>query len=253
MKLSQQDRKTRKTLCLVSIVAFAALYSLDCFVLSPTLRALANNVLFESSFLLDLLSYLGSIAELVAVSVSYAVILYSIYRFTLSHSKATVLIFVLATVFKYTANTVVSWTLEGSVSEDLLWDGINVLFYTALETIQLIVIVAIANRVITRQKQQDRILAGTGKETAIYPFRSVYDKENCLMRSALAAAVVVFISKVFGRLVNDVYFVLVGGFPKETSTWLMMLAAYLASVLFGLLCYITVILTLTRLVKRPKA
>lgn len=252
MKLSQNDLNLRKKLYLVSAVSFAVLYSLCCFVISPLNVSVNSNIAFGETILPDLLYYLGKIAELAAIAVSYATIIYGIYRFSLLGSKGSVAIFLLATVCKYTANTLVSWLFDGGIPSAWLWDLINVLFYTLLEAIQLAVVLLFVNSILTRQKQKDKILSAAGKAIPVYPFRKAYDKENCLMRAAMAAAAVVFVSKIFGQLVNDVYYILAAGMPKEVNTVILMLVSYLSHALFGAICYVAVILTLLKLVEKPE-
>ena len=253
MKLSQKDMNLHKKLCLLSALSFAVLYALYCFVISPLYAAVASDVVLGDTILNDLMYYLGRIAELLAISVSYGAMIYGIYRLSLSKVKALPLIFLVATLLKYTANMAVSWIMSGGASEEWIWDIINVFFYTFLEAIQLCIVLLVINSVIKKQKQIDAVLAGTGKEMAVYPFRGVYDKKNCLMKSALLAAIIVLISKIFGQVVSDLYYIIASGLPEQTSTVILMLVTYLSNLIFCVVCYIAVIFTVMKVAEKDLA
>lgn len=240
MKLTQNDLKSRKLAYGVSIVSFAALYALYCFVLLPLTRMLEGNVMFANSFLVTVLSFAGRIAELLAMSVSFAVIFVCCFRYGAKNARGASLIFLLAAFCKYTANMAVDWGFSGAVSQDWLWDVINVLFFTALEAILLAVVLAVGKHAMRRASD------------AVYPFRGLYDKTNALMRAALGCAVTVMASKVAGQIVNDFYYIVTGGFPKLLSTWLLMAAAYLSYVIFGILCYFAVVFTMIKVLEHSE-
>lgn len=250
MKLSQNDLKLRNRLCLLSAVGFAVLYALYCFVLSPLYAAAKSNAAFDGTLLPDVLYYLGRIAELLAISVSYGAMIYGIYRLSLSRVKLVPIIFLIATLMKYSSNMAVSWILSGGVSEEWLWDIINVLFYTALEVTQLCVVILFVNSVIKKQKRRDNALAGTGNESEIYPFRKIYDKKNCLMRSAMISAVIVLVSKIFGQVVSDLYYIIVSGLPTRVNTVIMMLVSYTSNLVFCAVCYFVAVFTVMKLAEK---
>lgn len=252
MNLSQIDLQIRKKLCLVSAVSFAVLYTLYCFAVSPLYIGAVGNVAYSETLVPDLLYYLGRLLELVAISISYASVIYGIYALGRARSKVCSFIFLLATLYKYTANMVVSWLYAGGVSEEWIWDLINVLFYTLLEAIQLGVILLLVHPVITKFKQRNQVLAKAGQPMSVYPFQKLYDKSNCLMKSAMIAAVVVFVSKIFGQLVNDIYYILVSGLPKEANTSILMAVSYISNLLFGLICYIATMFTLMKIAEKSE-
>ena len=250
MKLSSDSLRLRRALYLIEALALVLLYAAYSFLLSPLYAAAVSNVAVADTVLPELLYYLSRIVELLAISVSYAVMIFGIWKFSLSQIALSPVIFILATLFKYGANLAVSWIIAGGVSEIWVWDLVNLLFYTALEAIQLAIVLIAVNSVLKKQKKRDRLLAGTGKESVVYPFRGLYDKSNCLMRSAMLSAVIVFVSKILGVLINDVYAILSAGLPQEGSTVILMLVNYLSNLIFGVICYIAVIFTVMKLVEK---
>ena len=243
MKLSQTDLSLRKRALLVSAVTFAVCYAIYCFAVMPLVQVLESNVAFENSVLPAILSYAGRVAELVAMSVSYAVILFCTHRFGAGNARGARLIFAVAAFTKYFLNLAVSWVLDGVIASGWIWDVINVFFFTALEVLLLVIIMAIGKRALRARK---------GDLEEVYPFRGFFDRANCLMRGALGIALAVFVSKIAGQLINDLYYVLTAGLPKLASTWILMLATYLSYAIFGILCYATVLFVLMKLLNRAK-
>lgn len=245
--MSLDDLKAKKKSILLSCVTFAILYSLKCFLISPVRLMMTNDIAYSGSALPDILGYLGSTSEVIAMSVCFATIIYGIYNFGKSGAKAGSLVFVLFSLYKYTANMLVAWITDGGVPSEWIWDVANVVFFTAIEAILLAVILLTAGSILKKQKAKDAILKKAGKPVCIYPFKKIYDRENCLMRLSLSAALVVFCTKIFGLVVNDIYTMAISGLPTKFVTVISMTATYLANLLFGVICYITVIFVLSKL------
>ena len=243
MKLSQTDLSLRKRLLLASAITFAVCYAICCLAFMPLLQVLESDIAFENSILPSILSYVGRIVELAAMSVSYAVILFCAHRFGAGSERGAGVIFAVAAFVKYFLNLAVSWVLDGAVASGWIWDVINIFFFTALEVLLLVIVTAIGKRAL-RAKAEDR--------EEVYPFRKLFDRSNCLMRGALAVALAVFVSKIAGQLINDLYYVLSAGLPKLASTWILMLATYLSYAGFGVLCYAVTVFVLMKALESGK-
>lgn len=241
MKLSQDKLLIRKKLYLIMGLAFAVIYTVYCFAISPALVYTANDIAYEGTVIPALLDYLGRFAVIVAISVAYAVIVCGAFRFDPENFKGGIVVFIAATLYKYTANVTMDWIMKGSISVDWIWDIVNIVFYTALEAIQLAVVWAVVKHFAAKNR---------GVVSEGYPFERFYDKKNHFLRAAFFCALTVFISKIFGRFVNDLYSLVLYGFPEKGETWLIMATAYIFEAVFGLLCYVIIVFALTKLMDK---
>ena len=80
MKLTKEDIGIKKKLNAVMIIAFAAIYALCCFVISPLYAAAIADVAYASGVLPVFLSYFDSLLAVLAISVAYSVIILGKYR-----------------------------------------------------------------------------------------------------------------------------------------------------------------------------
>ena len=248
--MSQNDCLSKRKLYIVSTVILLLIYSLCCFVILPIYIDMLSNVMYENSFMPDAMLYLNTLLELLAIAVFYGVLIFGTYKFCPSDFKGALLIFILATLYKYAANVIMDWYKNGSVPLEWLWDVIDMVFYTVLEAIPLLIIFALTKSILNRHAQKERAFAKVGKSISVYPFEGIYDKNNPLQKSAFVCALVVFFSKLLGSLTNDIAIIIESGFPKETKTIWLMLIAYVSNVIFGLLCFIITSLTLIKLMDR---
>ena len=76
---------------------------------------------------------------------------------------------------------------------------------------------------------------------------------NCLLKSAFVCAVVIFVAKLFGALVSDVWLIIVYGAPKDAVTWLYMLLNYLSRIIIAAIAYLAVFISMTFLMKNTKS
>lgn len=244
MKSSIENVGINKKLYAVIGIVFAVVYALCCFVISPLVAATVANVAYSNGVLPTALAYLDSLLTVIAISVAYAMIVLGKYNLGVKSFRGGSVIFVIATVVKYTANMLMSWISDQSIPRSWLWDVFDVVFYAVLECVQLLVFILIVNKLISNHsereaaiKKANRALGRETEETSPYIFTKLYDKKNCLQKCAMIGALVVLISKVAGSLINDIWMIIIGGFPSEPVTAILMLANYLSSVIFGVICY----------------
>jgi hypothetical protein len=257
MRPTPEDISLKKKLYFITSIAFAVLYALCCFVISPLYASAISDIAYASGALPTLLSYLSNILTILAISVSYAVIILGKYRFGVKSFGGGIVIFIVATAAKYTANMIISWISEKSIPVSWLWDVFDVLFYSALECFQLLVFVLIINKILGDYTERRMLLRKANStlgndvaENDPLVFTRIYDKSNCLQRCALVSALVVLISKAAGSLINDIWMIVIGGFPKEPITVVMMVVTYLSSVIFGVICYIAVTIAVPYIANR---
>lgn len=245
--------KQRKLYAAVSVAAIV-LYSLLCFVLNPIGEALLADIAYENSIFVAIIDYLGTVVDLAAVVLFYAVLIYALYCFGSNKIRGGVAAFVGCVVYKYAASAIADWVQNGSIPRDWHMYVFNIVFYTVLESLQLLIVLMISNRFIGPFRAKNALLRTAGEEEiSVYPFTGVYDKKNPLMKSALVSAIVIFVSKAIVPPVNDIIFISVDGLPTSFETVKNMLIFYLENTLFslvyGLLCYIAVVFTLMKLLE----
>ena len=68
-------------LCSLCVWCFAAMYSLQCFVLSPLYFSLYSNVELYDTVLPVIVQYAGIAVELIAISVLYGAMIYGVFKF----------------------------------------------------------------------------------------------------------------------------------------------------------------------------
>ena len=240
MKFKQDEAIIRKKLCKAELFSLLVFYALCGGVLYPLLISVDNNIAFEGNALTSVLSYSVSLFEIIGVSAAYAVIIFGIYKLGAKGFSAGAWIFVIATVFKYLLYTVVRWVLAGRVPEKFGFELLDVLFFTVLEGIQLLVFWLTVKIVFENKKLSQKV----------YPFVKIYDNSNSVLRAALAGAIIVFASRFLGLFINDIGLIFIGGLPKKAITVLLMVLNYLPSLIFGVLNYLLVRTALSKLFKK---
>ena len=246
---------SEKRLYLTGGLVLLLLYSLNCFVVLPVCNVLASDVIFASNVVVsNLMSLLGDLVEITAISAFYAALLLTVYKYGAKRGAGALLVFALLTLYKYTANTVVSWAFDGCIPSSWVWDIINVIFFSALEMIQMVIVFSFAKGIITaytekrdmRMRAADRL--GVERIDAAddaYPFTSLYNKSNCLLRSAFICAVITVIAKVAGSLISDVWVIVLYGLPEDPMTWVTMAISYGSKVIFGVVAYFVTVWGMT--------
>ena len=227
--------------------------------LYPFVLSIDSNVVFEGSAITSILDYVIRLLEVFAISVAYSVIIVGIYRFGAKSFKIGAWIFVASTAFKYLANTFVLWGMSGGIPIDFLFELADVLYFTVLEGAQLLIFWLISNKILFKRKHQEELFARVGakaeggkKLPCLYPFEKIYDRENCILRSAFVGAIIVFASKALGLFLNDVWAIMLGGLPQKAVTVALMLLNYLSCIIFGAVSYFISYFCLSKLLDKSE-
>lgn len=254
MRIKEKDRAVQKKVYVISVLSLAVLYAVFCFVIMPVYFALDGDYAFAGTVLPNIIAYVGQFTELCAVSVAYAVTVYCIYRFDAKNSVGSAVIFAIATLLKYTANMAVTWISEGGIPLEWYWDLTDVVYYTVLEMIPLVVIFVFSKKLIEGYVFKRQAIAkaknGICEVKEVYPFEKIYSRDNCLMNAALVCALANAGAKMVLNIFNDVVLMIIGGLPQSIDTVLMMLLNYASCLVFGALCYIIVVFALTRFIEK---
>ncbi len=244
MKIKKKDRADRGLIKLV-IISFAILYALCCFAIYPASVTIADDVAFEDTVVPELVEYLGSLTEIVAIAVAYAVIVYAIYSGKKKNVNCTVLIFAISTLLKYLATMAMYWAIYGSIPLEWGWDLANAVYYTALELLQLLIVIGVASNILNSSKRARPLNNG-----AEYRIKGLYDRKNPLMRAALWCAVISAAAKILGILIDDVFTMIISGLPQNAETVPLMLLNYVSNVIFGAVCYFVMLIVLVKLAEK---
>ena len=226
-------------------IFLAAAFTLNGAVIAPIYISVSNDISFDGTLVPILLEYTIEIIELVAVSIAYAFVAFGVFNFGSRNFSGGVLVFIGLTLYKYALNMIVDWYMGGSIPTSWLLDLTNAVSYTALEAIQLLIVWLIINHFAKKRA------SGKGGETPAlegeYPFSRCFDMKNSYLRAAFFCALVIVISKAFGRAVNDIYSIVNYGFPEKAATWGMMVLYYVFEAVKGVAGYFVMYLTLSEL------
>lgn len=249
--MKNREVDLRKRLNIFLAVVMGLIYCLYCFVLVPLSLRLASDVVYSSSAVVTVIEVIYDIAEIIAISLGYAALIYSMFRYGLSDSIPTVIIFCCVTLFKYVANLCMDWVNYGFDIQSLGRDILVILLPFLLEVLQFLAIMLISHRVISRYREvygrADGDSCGTCKDDeGVYPFSGVVNRKNPLMRVSLYSGMVVIITCILQSVpyyftVSYIY----GEFP-----FVSVLSQILGSVIEGVVCYFAVILFLMMFFER---
>lgn len=246
----------RMLICVISLIA---IYSINSLIISPLTGVISNDIVYSDTLIPTLLGFLSELLELCAIAVCYSVMITVIYDFGKKHVRPVFLIFCSTTAYKYAANMLVFWGISGSIPNLWAWDVVNVFYFTALELLQLFIVYIIINTVIggyvDRRTALERAMqkAGECHEGAIrevYPFKKIYDRENCILRSIFFCALVTFIAKFCGTLFSDIWLIITCGLPSEPRTWLLMILSYVSKIIFGTIVYFVMYVSVSKLLQK---
>ncbi len=241
MKSDKVSIKMCRKAELVSIFAFVFMYALYCFVIPEIYRRAVSDITLSRSALPILVHYMGVFAEILAISICYSAMIFSIY---VSGSRRTLpffLIFGTATLLKYLVKTVYLWFVDGGISQMIAWEIADALFFTALELLQFFIVYALINGQAEKYRTAKRV---SEVLTEPYPFKRLYNGSNHILCSAAICGAVMTAAKLFGAIASDVWTMIVSGLPTMWSTVAIMLLTYASYVIFGILCYLVIYLTL---------
>ncbi len=224
----------------------AFLYCVYCFALVPLGNILANNIQYMDTVLPTVVEYIYDLVEIVAISLAYAVSIYSIYRYGVGRIGIPAIIFSLVTLFKYVINVLMTWLDNGF--EIKVWSDIrSILVPMFFELLQYFVVILIAYRILSayldlvdKKRKADRKLGNKPITDGIYPLRSFIDLGNPMIKGAFWAGVIVAATKVAQRIFYDILYTIMYGIP-QLSEIPGMIIYYSSDILCGVACYFAVI------------
>ena len=225
-------------------------------VLAPLYLESINNIGFGFDFLPDILDALMLICHLASFFIGYALIAYSFFRFPIRKVWPAIFIFAGTTAYKYLLNLIAGWliydgipTKTSEINLALLSVSSNIVLELVQHAIVLFICWLIIRKALPAYLLKERQMLKIGEESfdfreCVFPFTSVYSSENPLQRSALYSALTIAVLQIGQLLIHDIF---VGGLPSSLPDALWMIAYYIGSLVLGALCYLFMILVITRI------
>ena len=229
----------KKRLLRILIVSCITLFSLYCFILAPLYTYLSSDVLFMDTIIPTLLDFVIGLVDILAYTVCFATVIYSIYLFSLKASKGFIITVAIAIFLKYTANFFMTLILDGAIEIN---DISSVFIYYVLDMIWLTVITLATNKIL-RGYYERRASVGKaaanlsiklGDEYEVFPFKKLIDKNNPLHRSALVMAILMGTVHMLTRIIYDLFI----GLPTSLADALWMVTYYLSDIVSAFIMYV---------------
>lgn len=252
-----RDDQIKRILSRVLFLSVYAIVTLYVFVLAPLYVRLANDVLYMTTVLPDLLSFLLAVLDIAVFAIAYAVILYAVYRLPMRRVRNLLLIYGGAILYRNVVNLVMTYLTDGiPVKDEIGFDLVSVLAYIILESLQCGLVVFIAHKVISAMKKQEEIrLAAAIKLNKkqytplleSFPFDRLFSFRRPVQKAAFLIALVPMGVKVLSRIVYDLGI----GLPTSLAEVAVMLLYYTADIVgYGLVLYGAMIFLLSAFHKK---
>ena len=244
--MDKKELKLRRKLNIFFAISMILLYCLYCFVLLPLDISFANNKVLQDTILPNLIEIIYDIVEIVAISIAYAVSAYSIYRYGISKTWPSMILFVCITLFKHLSNVAMDWMNGYFYADRVLNDLLIVAQPLLFESLQYFLVIWISNKIITESKEgmsEARKLAkklGKSEQSSdygFYPFKSIFNIHNPMMKTAFWAGIVIIITSL---LQSIPFFIEVFSIEGFAAMWI--LSYILTTVVHGAACYFVMIL-----------
>jgi hypothetical protein len=222
-------------------VVACILYVVYALVLLPLSEYVGSNIIFEGTFLYEILSFLCTAVELTAFCWVFSCLITSRFAYGAAASVKILLIYASALLMRYVLTLLVSWKMEGMSGSDLLFELIFMLIYILLDMTQAAIVLMLVHML--RKKQDDvylvraKALRALG-EPAPDPLATEREDKNIFTMSGalhiatiLAATVIAFV-RIAGRLIYDIGY----GAPADGIDLAWMIFSYLSDVALAVLC-----------------
>ena len=244
MKPINNGTQNKKKLYLIQAISGLVLFTVYCLIIGPIMSTVVNDVRFEGTPLSGIIEDLGMILEVVSISVCCGIVTLGLVYFGARKFAVGGIIYCGIVWYKYVLSILLAWIDSGSIP--LMWYGD--LGYTVVmaivEIIPFLLAWFLVGHAAKNYAERNAILARAGKEQSLLPYKSIFDISNPLLRSAFICSIVVFATKFAGRFFDDLLLIITTGLPKDPITVLMMLLYYFSSIIYAVLCYFAMLLTI---------
>ena len=239
---------TKKTFCYLvrfQCVVCLLLCALNVGLLIPLLVYTSSDVTFESSLLPPLLEVLSALVDIAVYTVAFSS---AVFAFRLYPAKKAIwlpLTFFLTALVRRAASLGVEVLTSGSIGSD---DIQSAAFYLVVEILLDGAVSLIAFCVFHKTPKKDPSLlyppfpAPKGK---FLPCRQFFDRTAPVQRAALGAGILLAAVKIVSRILYDIMYTVVSGFPNDAGgilrEILVMILYYASDILGGALAYLGIL------------
>ncbi len=232
------NKRIKSRLFRLLLLTCIPLFSLYCFVLAPLYTYTCADIIYAVTVIPELLGFALDIVDILAYSACFSIVIYSVYRLSLRASFGIISTVCAAIFFKYTANLVMSFILDGAV---ITSDIPSVVIYFALDLVWLSVITAISNAIIKRyhkkraelNKASLLYLSKPDASSNAFPFKKFIDINNPLQLSALIMGAVMGGVHMGTRVIYDLFY----GLPTSLADALWMITYYVSDIVSAVVMY----------------
>ena len=229
---------------------------LNCVLISPLYMKLNADVLFSDSAIIHILDYSMDLLDIVAFSVSYALIIFSVLLLSKKTARLIVLLYTLAFALQIPIKIFMNIPLNGSLgsAEEIIIDIIYLSIYFILFMLQLLAVYLFAatdtNKYLrymefSKKKANKKNVPST-EQYSVMPFNRFFRKSNPLQRSALKMSLLIFFIRLMSRLINDISY----GAPQSLGEVLIMAVYYLSDALYGIVAYVVALIVFSFVYER---
>lgn len=237
----KNERLKKRLFKIILFIAFPA-YIIHSCVTSPLYTVFDSDVALKSYSLIFYI--LNDLIDLFVFFLSYATIIYGIYRLSIKEIKSTFCLAVLAPLFKYALKLAVSPIVDGILDFDQLLMGLYSFGISgALEIIQFLAVIFVSKSYIDRYKKMEAIVNKAAKTVApsdstpdfsVLPFKKILSLKNPLQRGAIVSAVIVSAARLVRLLINDIS---KGIYAVDLGGYMILIGGYLLEIVIGIIGY----------------
>ncbi len=248
-EISVAHSKAMRYLLYVQILFLSILYTVNVALLIPLYASLSSDVIFESSLLPFVLEAVIDILDIAGYLIAYSTILYAFYFLP---TKKAILVSISAgslALIRRIASLGMEIAVSGSIGSD---DIQSTAFYFALE---LALVVAITGTSFVFFKKENSHYPASGLFSTKYSddflsapsknkflsFRTQFQKKSAPRKVALTAALLLSGMKVISRIIYDIAYAFLNGFPQKASEVIkeivVMVIYYGSDILIGIIAY----------------
>ncbi len=243
--------KTKKQINLAITAAYLTEIILVGLILAPIYTNISSDVLYKDSYLSEILYYLQKLIMYSVYPVVFSLIIYSIYRFSLSGNKPAFILPISFIFIKNLINFIFDW-IGRSYDNTML---ISVTVYIFIDLVQISAVALIGEGLITPKVKEAKIrqkasnaLGIEEKTVDTLPFRTLLNPKNPVLLTAFIGSAVMTGFTVFSRIRFDMLNPIYG--TEDIVTMILYYALDIASLFITYL--IITFLLITYLPKEEK-
>ena len=251
--------KAKKYFWLVMMLFCALPVLLNTLLITPLYVVLENDVAFSGSFLTMLIYYIKDLFEVIAFSVAYSVIIFSVLLLSKRKARLAVLLYTVIYFLQIPLKLIMNIPLYGSLGsiDDIVLDVIYLTIYFLFYMLQLLIVWLFATTdtnkylryiafIKERKNKKGKVLPEDAE--AVLPITKFFNRFNPLQRSAFKMSMLILAIKLFSRIINDIAY----GAPSSFGEVAIMLVYYVSDLLYGIVAYVIALLVFTFIHSKAK-